>query len=72
MEKQIPQFLKDMLEEQYGKEITKKIIEGYTKQRYVTLRVNKIKTTVENIKQQLENNNIKYKEADWYKEALII
>ena len=72
MEKQIPQFLKDMLEEQYGEEITKKIIEGYTKQKYVTLRVNKIKTTVENIKQQLENNNIKYKEADWYKEALII
>ena len=72
MEKQIPQFLKDMLEEQYGEEITKKIIEGYTKQRYVTLRVNKIKITVENIKQQLENNNIKYKEADWYKEALII
>ena len=72
MKKQIPQFLKDMLEEQYGKEITKKIIEGYTKQRYVTLRVNKIKTTVENIKQQLENNNIKYKEVEWYKEALII
>ena len=72
MEKQIPQFLKDMLEKQYGEEITKKIIEGYTKQRYVTLRVNKIKTTVEDIKQQLENNNIKYKEVDWYKEALII
>ena len=72
MEKQIPQFLKDMLEKQYGEEITKKIIEGYTKQRYVTLRVNKIKTTVEDIKQQLENNNIKYKEVDWYEEALII
>lgn len=72
MEKQIPQFLKDMLEKQYGEEITKQIIEGYTKQRYVTLRVNKIKTTVEDIKQQLENNNIKYKEVYWYKEALII
>lgn len=72
MEKQIPQFLKDMLEEQYGEEITKQIIEGYAKQRYVTLRANKIKTTVEDIKQQLENNNIKYKEVDWYKEALII
>ena len=72
MEKQIPQFLKDMLEKQYGEEITKQIIEGYTKQRYVTLRVNKIKTTVEKIKQQLENNNIKYKEVEWYKEALII
>ena len=72
MKKQIPQFLKDMLEEQYGEEITKQIIEGYAKQRYVTLRANKIKTTVEDIKQQLENNNIKYKEVDWYKEALII
>ena len=72
MKKQIPQFLKDMLEEQYGEEITKQIIEGYAKQRYVTLRANKIKTTVEDIKQQLETNNIKYKEVEWYKEALII
>ena len=72
MEKQIPQFLKDMLEEQYGEEITKQIMEGYAKQRYVTLRANKIKTTVEDIKQKLENNNIKFKEVEWYKEALII
>lgn len=72
MEKQIPQFFKDMIEEQYGEEITKQIIEGYVKQRYVTLRANKTKTTVEDIKQQLETNNMKYKEVDWYKEALIM
>ena len=33
-------FLINMLEEQYGTEIANKIMEGYTKQRAVTFRVN--------------------------------
>ena len=60
MEKQIPEFLNKMLIEQYGEEIANKIIEGYLKQRYVTLRVNTIKATNEEIKQELKNANIEY------------
>ena len=50
MEKQIPEFLKTMLIEQYGEEIANKIIDGYSKRRYVTLRANTIKATNEEIK----------------------
>lgn len=72
MEKQIPQFLKEILIKQYGEEITEQILNGYLKQRYVTLRANNIKTTIEEVKQELEKSNIKYKEIEWYKEALLI
>ena len=72
MEKQIPEFLKNMLLEQYGEKITEQIIEGYLKQKYVTLRVNKIKSSIEQVKQELIKANIKYGEVDWDKEALVI
>lgn len=72
MEKQIPEFLKTMLIEQYGEEIANKIIDGYSKRRYVTLRANTIKATNEEIKKELKNSNIEYKEIEWYKDALII
>ena len=68
----VPSFLKEMLLKQYGEEITNKIIEGYSKKRKLTLRVNTIKTTVENIKEILEKENIEYKTVNWSKEALII
>ena len=62
MEKQIPQFLKEMLLKQYGEEITNKIINGYLKQRLVTLRVNTIKSNKENIKQKLQDAGIETEE----------
>ena len=72
MEKHIPQFLITMLTEQYGEKITKQILDGYTKQKYVTLRANKIKTRVEDIEEQLIKNNIKFRKIGWYKDAIII
>ena len=47
MERQIPEFLREKLLEQYGEQLTARIIEGYSKQRLVTLRVNEIKTNKE-------------------------
>ena len=72
MEEQIPQFLKEMLLAQYGEETTNKIIEGYTKQRLVTLRINKIKTNKENIKQKLQKEGIETEDVSWYEDGLII
>lgn len=72
MQEQIAQFFKEMLLKQYGEEIVSKIIDGYTKQRYVTLRVNTIKVTVEEIKNKLSEAGIEYEEVNWSKEALII
>lgn len=68
----IPEFLIQKLQNQYGEELTKKIIEGYNKKRKVTLRVNALKSNIEEIEDVLQKNNIKYKTAGWSKEALII
>lgn len=72
MNEKIPQFLYNKLINQYGNELTEEIIDGYSKKRFVTLRVNTIKSTVENVANILKENNIKYKEVEWSKEALII
>ena len=69
---QIPQFLEEMLQEQYNNEITNKIIEGYKEQRNVTLRINTIKTTKEKIKECLNQAKIEFQEVDWNRDALII
>lgn len=68
----IPQFLQEKLNVQYGEELTNKILEGYTKKRKVTLRVNTLKSNIEEIKETLHNNNIEYKTVNWSKEAFII
>ena len=72
MNEKIPQFLYNKLINQYGSEITEEIINGYSKKRFVTLRVNTIKSTVENVTNILKENNITYNEVKWSKEALII
>lgn len=72
MEKQIPQFLKDLLIEQYGEEISAKIENGYKAQRPVTLRANNLKTSLERIKEKLDEAQIEYETVQWYENALII
>lgn len=68
----IPQFFKEIIIKQYGVDITNKIMEGYTRKRPVTLRVNTIKTTTKEIKSKLDESGIEVKEAEWNKDALII
>lgn len=66
------EFLLDMLEEQYGKEIANKIKEGYTKQRAITFRVNTLKSNIEEIENKLKAAKIEYEKTAWSKEAFII
>ena len=72
MEKKLPDFLKEMLENQYEEENVNKIIEGYSKIRPVTLRVNTLKTTVENVEEVLKSNTIEYEKVSFIKNAFII
>ena len=72
MQDKILKFLYEMLIEQYGNELTNKIIDGYSKERLVTLRVNTIKTNVDDIKKKLTEAGITYRDVSWYKNALII
>ena len=61
MHNNIPYFLYTLLLEQYGEELTNLIIDGYTKKRPLTLRANTLKTTISNVKNFLDNLEIKYK-----------
>lgn len=72
MQDKIIKFLYEMLIEQYGNELTNEIVEGYSKERLVTLRVNTIKTNVDDIKKKLTEAGITYRDVSWYKNALII
>ena len=68
----IPDFLYKKLSEQYGKDIADKIINGYSKKRKTTIRVNTIKSNVEYVKEKLKENNISYKNVDWYNDAIVV
>lgn len=66
------EFLEVMLKEQYRIETAKKIINGYLTKRKTTLRINTIKSNIEEIKNKLQESKIEYEEVPWSKEALII
>ena len=64
--------LQKILEKQYTEEYVTKIMSGYKKTRKTTLRVNTIKSSIEEIKNKLNEANINYEQLDWSKEAFII
>ena len=68
----MPEILYNLLVEQYGEEISKSIKENGERKKYVTLRVNTLKSNVNEIKEELSKENIKFKDVNWYKDALII
>lgn len=72
MLKNIPDFLYNKLLNQYGENLTEQIIEGYSKNRPVTLRVNRLKNSIENVKMLFMNMGYDVKEVEWYKDALVI
>lgn len=67
----IPNFLRELLENQYGEELSKRIIQGYGK-RKTTLRVNTIKSNKEEVEKNLKLANIEFEEVGWNENALII
>lgn len=67
----VPQFLIDKLKFQYGESLTNKIIDGY-KKKLVTFRINRLKTTLEEIEKVLKSENISYQKVSWYEDAFII
>lgn len=72
MEQTITDFLKNTLETQYAKAQVNSILEGLTKSRKTTIRVNTIKTCMTEIKEILEKEEISFKEVPWNDFALII
>lgn len=68
----ISQFLIEMLEEQYGKDLAKEILEGYSAKRKVTFRVNTLKTTIKNIEKVLKDAGIEVSKVSWSDDAFIV
>ena len=54
----MPEFLNELLAQQYNEETINKILSGYKSNRKVTLRVNTLKTNAKNIKNILQKSNI--------------
>ena len=69
---EIPQFLYKKLQSQYGEELTKKIANVYSKQRYATLRANTIKTEANNVAKELQKAGIEFDKVNWSDNAFII
>ena len=72
MEKHVPEFLIEMLIQQYGEEITSKILEGYSQKRMVTFRINTLKMSIEKVEEVLKNNNIEFEKVSWSDVAYIV
>lgn len=72
MKENIPNFLYEKLLKQYGENLLNIILQGYSKKRPVTLRVNTSKNNVENVKKQFLELGYKVQDVEWYKPALII
>lgn len=68
----LPDFFKELLQKQYSKEDILKIVSGYNSKRYVTLRINTLKTTSEEVQKKLQQSNIKYKINELNNNAIII
>ncbi|MBO4815438.1 MAG: hypothetical protein J5507_00420 [Clostridia bacterium] len=68
----VPDFLKQMLLDEYGDDYFNKIIEGYSVNRLTTFRVNTLKANIEEIKEVLNELKIKYINIEWYKDAFIL
>ncbi len=68
----MPEELYNLLINQYGENLAKEIKNGHEKQKFVTLRVNNLKSNLTEIKNALAKENINFKEVPWFKEGLII
>ena len=68
----MPEFFVKMLEEQYGKEITQKIIEGFKVKRYTSFRVNTLKSNINEVTKVLEKERIEYEKVTWYEDAFVL
>ena len=70
--KGVPLFLIEKLNKQYGEEITSKILNGYSQNKVVSLRINTIKATSQEICNELLRNNIEFEKVSFCDDALVI
>lgn len=72
IKEQNKQYLINKLKNQYGENLTEKIVKGYETKRSVSIRINTLKANVQEIKQELISAGIDFQEVSWSNTALII
>ena len=65
-------FYKDLLQKNYDESTTNVILNGIKLNKKVTLRVNNLKASTEEIIDVFNSENIQYNQVNWYKDAFII
>ena len=69
---EIPNLLKEKLLSYYNEEEVNKIIQGYEEKKYVTLRINVVKSNKLEVTKILKEENVENDEVSWYEDAIII
>ena len=72
LKNRLPKDFIDNLYETYTPLTVDKILSGMLGERNTTLRVNNLKTTIQDLMRILKENNIKFDRVEWYKDALVI
>lgn len=72
MKENIPDFLYEILLDEYGENLTNKIIEGYFANRPTTFRVNTLKADLKQIENKLNGLSIGFNKVPWNETAFII
>ena len=68
----LPENLINKIKTQYGEKISEEIFSGYLVKRKVSLRVNLLKSSREEIINFFENNKIEYELVSWYDDAFVL
>ena len=72
MQDKLPEFLYKMLINEYEENDVKRIIEGYSYKRPITIRANTLKTNADDVKRKLDEAKIKYEDVTWWENAFVI
>lgn len=72
MEREIPNFLVEKLNEQYGNDYSEIIIQGLKSEKKTTFRVNRIKSNIAEISNILNENNIEFSKSDFFEDSFIV
>ena len=67
-----PEFLLQRLKSEYSSNEVEKILNGYGEKRNTTLRVNTLKSNIDEVKEALQNSRIEYEETSFSENALIL
>ena len=72
IEEKLPENLINKIINQYGEELSKKILDAYCLKKNVSLRVNSLKSNKEDVIKFFEDNKIEYENVAWYEDAFVL